>query len=201
MGNVKIRGDTAPKTWKTRSSPPKMNALLIVTTSHRQLGTTGRKTGMWLEEFVGVYRRFRDIGVAVVVASPRGGEVPLVPLSVADQLDRIGEAEAAEDDFLPLRIDEFVSLDFDPSAPGRAAGGQGEREKRNGKNCKILAFHNVVLIVPNPKITKMSVGFHLYFNCFQLSFIARSAHTTRGRGVGNVGGNAYLRSNNKTKSI
>ena len=56
-----------------------MNALLIVTTSHRQQGTTGCKTGMWLEEFVGVYRRFRDIGVAVVVASPLGGEVPLDP--------------------------------------------------------------------------------------------------------------------------
>ena len=59
-----------------------MNTLLIVTTSHSQLGNTGRKTGVWLEEFVGVYRRFLDLGVAVVVASPRGGEVPLEPYSL-----------------------------------------------------------------------------------------------------------------------
>ena len=59
-----------------------MNTLLIVTTSHSRLGNTGRKTGVWLEEFVDVYRRFLDMGLAVVVASPRGGEVPLEPYSL-----------------------------------------------------------------------------------------------------------------------
>ena len=59
-----------------------MNRLLIVTTSHCQLGETGEKTGVWLEEFVGVYLRFLDRGIAVVVASPRGGEVPVEPRSL-----------------------------------------------------------------------------------------------------------------------
>ena len=59
-----------------------MNPLLIVTTSHGRLGATGRRTGVWLEEFVGVYRRFLDRGIPVVVASPRGGEVPLEPDSL-----------------------------------------------------------------------------------------------------------------------
>lgn len=59
-----------------------MNRLLIVTTSHCQLGETGRKTGVWLEEFVGVYLRCLDRGIAVVVASPRGGEVPVEPRSL-----------------------------------------------------------------------------------------------------------------------
>ncbi|MBQ6352154.1 MAG: type 1 glutamine amidotransferase domain-containing protein, partial [Lentisphaeria bacterium] len=59
-----------------------MNPLLIVTTSHGRIGVTGQRTGVWLEEFVGVYRRFLDRGIPVVVASPRGGEVPLEPRSL-----------------------------------------------------------------------------------------------------------------------
>lgn len=59
-----------------------MNRLLIITTSHCQLGETGRKTGVWLEEFVCVYLRFLDRGLTVVVASPRGGEVPVEPRSL-----------------------------------------------------------------------------------------------------------------------
>ena len=59
-----------------------MNRLLIVTTSHCQLGETGLKTGVWLEEFVCVYLRCLDRGITVVVASPRGGEVPVEPRSL-----------------------------------------------------------------------------------------------------------------------
>ena len=59
-----------------------MNRLLIVTTSHSQLGATGEKTGVWLEEFVGIYLRFMDRGIAVVVASPRGGVIPVEPRSL-----------------------------------------------------------------------------------------------------------------------
>lgn len=59
-----------------------MNRLLIITTSHCQLGTTGEKTGVWLEEFVGIYLRFVSRGISVVVASPRGGKVPVEPRSL-----------------------------------------------------------------------------------------------------------------------
>lgn len=59
-----------------------MNKLLIVVTSHRQLGSTGSETGVWLEEFVGVYTRFKDCGITAVVASPCGGEVPVEPRSM-----------------------------------------------------------------------------------------------------------------------
>jgi len=59
-----------------------MNPLLIVSTSHGTLGSSGRRTGLWMEEFVGVYHRFRERGIPVVVASPRGGEVPLEPRSL-----------------------------------------------------------------------------------------------------------------------
>jgi len=59
-----------------------MNPLLIVTTSNGIIGSSGQRTGVWLEEFVGVYHRFMDRGIPVVVASPRGGEVPVEPRSL-----------------------------------------------------------------------------------------------------------------------
>ena len=47
--------------------------ILMVLTSHDQLGNTGRKTGFWLEEFAAPYFVFRDAGVQLTLASPKGG--------------------------------------------------------------------------------------------------------------------------------
>ncbi len=55
--------------------------ILMVLTSHDQLGNTGRKTGFWLEEFAAPYFTFLDAGAAVTVASPKGGQPPLDPVS------------------------------------------------------------------------------------------------------------------------
>ena len=55
--------------------------ILMVLTSHDQLGNTGRKTGFWLEEFAAPYFVFRDAGVELTVASPKGGQPPLDPKS------------------------------------------------------------------------------------------------------------------------
>jgi putative intracellular protease/amidase/catechol 2,3-dioxygenase-like lactoylglutathione lyase family enzyme len=55
--------------------------ILMVLTSHDQLGNTGRKTGFWLEEFAAPYFVFRDAGVALTLASPKGGQPPLDPVS------------------------------------------------------------------------------------------------------------------------
>jgi putative intracellular protease/amidase len=55
--------------------------ILIVLTSHDQLGNTGRKTGFWLEEFAAPYFVFRDAGVDLTLASPKGGQPPLDPKS------------------------------------------------------------------------------------------------------------------------
>ncbi len=57
--------------------------VLIVLTSHDQLGDTGEKTGFWLEEFASPYYRLRDAGVSLVLASPSGGQPPLDPKSSA----------------------------------------------------------------------------------------------------------------------
>ena len=55
--------------------------LLIVLTSHDQLGDTGDKTGFWLEEFASPYYSLLDAGAAITLASPMGGQPPLDPKS------------------------------------------------------------------------------------------------------------------------
>ncbi|UFZ07068.1 type 1 glutamine amidotransferase domain-containing protein [Bradyrhizobium ontarionense] len=55
--------------------------ILMILTSHDQLGNTGRKTGFWLEELAAPYFTFRDAGVHVTLASPKGGQPPLDPKS------------------------------------------------------------------------------------------------------------------------
>ena len=56
-------------------------SVLMILTSHDQLGNTGKKTGFWLEEFAAPYYAFRDAGVAITLASPKGGQPPLDPKS------------------------------------------------------------------------------------------------------------------------
>ncbi|MBQ0833535.1 type 1 glutamine amidotransferase domain-containing protein [Marinobacter sp.] len=59
--------------------------ILMVLTSHDQMGDTGHKTGFWLEEFTAPYYVFRDAGAAVTIASPKGGKPPVDPNSEADE--------------------------------------------------------------------------------------------------------------------
>lgn len=58
-----------------------MKKILMVLTSHDKLGDTGEKTGFWLEEFAAPYYAFKDAGVQVTLASPKGGQPPLDPKS------------------------------------------------------------------------------------------------------------------------
>ncbi len=73
--------------------------ILLVLTSHDQLGDTGKKTGFWLEELAAPYYVFLDAGAEVTLASPLGGQPPLDPKSneTASQTDttRRFEADAA----------------------------------------------------------------------------------------------------------
>ncbi len=58
-----------------------MKNVLMVLTSHDQLGNTGKKTGFWLEEFAGPYYVLKEAGATITLASPRGGQPPLDPKS------------------------------------------------------------------------------------------------------------------------
>jgi putative intracellular protease/amidase len=64
--------------------------ILMVLTSHDQLGNTGKKTGFWLEEFAAPYFAFKDAGAQLTLASPKGGQPPLDPKS--DEPDSQTEA-------------------------------------------------------------------------------------------------------------
>lgn len=55
--------------------------ILMVLTSHDQLGETGNKTGFWLEEFASPYYVFKDASADITLASPDGGQPPLDPKS------------------------------------------------------------------------------------------------------------------------
>ena len=93
--------------------------VLMVLTSHDQLGNTGRKTGFWLEELAAPYYAFRDAGAQVVLASPKGGMPPLDPKSnePAFQTDatRRFEADATATTQLAatVRLDSVNQADFD----------------------------------------------------------------------------------------
>ena len=58
--------------------------ILMVLTSHDQLGDTGDKTGFWLEEFAAPYYVFKDAGAEITLVSPKGGQPPLDPKSDAE---------------------------------------------------------------------------------------------------------------------
>lgn len=55
--------------------------VLIVLTSHSELGNTGHKTGFWIEEFAAPYYTLKDAGADITIASPKGGQPPIDPKS------------------------------------------------------------------------------------------------------------------------
>jgi putative intracellular protease/amidase len=79
--------------------------ILMVLTSHNELGGTGKKTGFWLEEFAAPYYVFKDSGAEITLASPKGGQPPLDPKS-------------AEKDFQTKATERFSS---DPEAEAALA--------------------------------------------------------------------------------
>jgi putative intracellular protease/amidase len=93
--------------------------ILMVLTSHDQLGSTGRKTGFWLEEFAAPYFVFRDAGVELTLASPKGGQPPIDPKSdlpenQTDAMARFKEDETAQQALAhTLRLADVKAEDFD----------------------------------------------------------------------------------------
>jgi putative intracellular protease/amidase len=93
--------------------------ILLVLTSHDRLGDTGRKTGFWLEEFAAPYYAFKDAGIEIALASPKGGQPPLDPKSAEPgfQTDLTRRFEADADAKAQLaataRLDSVKAEDFD----------------------------------------------------------------------------------------
>ena len=93
--------------------------ILMVLTSHDQLGNTGRKTGFWLEEFAAPYFVFRDAGVELTLASPKGGQPPIDPKSDAPEnqtpaMARFKQDRAAQKALAQtVRLADMKAEDFD----------------------------------------------------------------------------------------
>jgi putative intracellular protease/amidase len=93
--------------------------ILMVLTSHDQLGNTGRKTGFWLEEFAAPYFIFKDAGVEVTLASPKGGQPPIDPKSdlaenQTEAQKRFKQDKAAQQDLANTKLlSDMRSEDFD----------------------------------------------------------------------------------------
>lgn len=93
--------------------------ILMVLTSHDQLGNTGKKTGFWLEEFAAPYYTFKDAGATITLASPRGGQPPIDPKSDTPDAQTKDtqrfKADSAAQTALAhtLKLSEVAAGDFD----------------------------------------------------------------------------------------
>ena len=89
--------------------------ILMVQTSHDVLGNTGRKTGFWLEEFAAPYFVFRDAGIQLTLASPKGAQPPIHPKSDLAENQTPEMARFKQDQTAQKALSQTVKL----SSPGR----------------------------------------------------------------------------------
>jgi putative intracellular protease/amidase len=93
--------------------------ILMVLTSHDQLGTSGQKTGFWLEEFAAPYYVFKDANADITIASPKGGQPPLDPKSDEEDFQtdatRRFKADSDAQSVLAnsLKLADISAADFD----------------------------------------------------------------------------------------
>lgn len=117
-------GGTEPRPKPGRSAMK----ILMVLTSHDQLGGTGKKTGFWLEEFAAPYYALKDAGVVITLASPKGGQPPLDPKSDLPEnmtgltkrfhTDKVAQAQLANTkELADISADDFDAL-FYPGGHG-----------------------------------------------------------------------------------
>ncbi len=93
--------------------------VVMVLTSHDKLGSTGNKTGFWLEELAAPYYVFKDAGAEITLASPSGGQPPLDPKSNEPdfQTDDTRRFEADDEAMAALahtkKLSDISQADFD----------------------------------------------------------------------------------------
>ncbi|MDU7485726.1 MAG: type 1 glutamine amidotransferase domain-containing protein [Cutibacterium avidum] len=93
-----------------------MARILMVLTSHDQLGDTDRKTGFWLEEFAAPYYVFGDAGHEITLASPKGGQPPVDPTSALPQMQTDATRRFEADDAAKAALAATVRLsEVDPA--------------------------------------------------------------------------------------
>jgi len=84
--------------------------ILMVLTSHDELGNTGQKTGFWVEEFAAPYYAFIDAGVEITLATPLGGQAPIDPTSTLADFQTEATKRYDDDDAAQAKIAATVEL-------------------------------------------------------------------------------------------
>jgi len=84
--------------------------VLIVLTSHSQMGDTGHKTGFWVEEFANPYYTLVDQGVDITIATPKGGAAPIDPTSSLPQNATEDTERFNKDEAVQKMIKETIAL-------------------------------------------------------------------------------------------
>ncbi len=84
--------------------------ILIVLTSHSDLGDTGKKTGFWIEEFAAPYYYFIEAGANVTLASPKGGQPPVDPKSSDKENETPASIRFAQDSTLQSILQSTIPL-------------------------------------------------------------------------------------------
>lgn len=84
--------------------------VLIVLTSHSELGNTGKKTGFWVEEFAAPYYVMADAGVDLTIASPKGGQPPIDPKSESPDAQTEATRRFDQDTALQEKLAHSIKL-------------------------------------------------------------------------------------------
>ena len=84
--------------------------ILIVLTSHSELGNTGKKTGFWIEEFAAPYYVFEKAGAEISIASPKGGQPPIDPSSDTPDNQTPATIKFKSDDELQKAVSHSLKL-------------------------------------------------------------------------------------------
>ena len=144
--------------------------ILMVLTSHSELGNTGKKTGFCLEEFAAPYYVFRDAGAKVTLASPRGGQPPLDPKSddagaQTKDTERFKHDAAAQFALATtLKLSEVAAADFDAVFYPGGHGPLWDLEKDEDSIALIEAAHAagkpVALVCHAPGVLRKAKAVH-----------------------------------------
>ena len=102
--------------------------ILMVLTSHGELGETGEKTGFWIEEFAAPYYVFADAGCEITLASPKGDQPPIDPKSASEDSQTEATRRFNQDEELKTKLAHTKKLEHVEAAEFDAVfypGGHG----------------------------------------------------------------------------
>jgi putative intracellular protease/amidase len=82
--------------------------VLVIASSHDRMGSTGHRTGVWLEELATTYYALLDGGAEVTLASIKGGPIPWDPRSLPAQAGQGPGEEPGGQQEVPASAHRFL---------------------------------------------------------------------------------------------